>query len=679
MNSLRIVIVIMLVTLFVTGSMAQDEMLNFMLNTISQIREDTTGLSKQMGLDIFKKEIDPDDFSRFLQQMADEYNNPPKLSEEQEAEDALEAAEYQKAIDLYEKLLSKAKKSKSKVKYAIALNRLSIAHNYVSNYSKAMQYALQSLDVGLAIKDTTIIAANYLALGSVHFNIRDYEEAEKYFIKTTALTKLSNSALNRDASFKLATIYANTQQPLRALPLLNYCKKTDSLSANYDNLIDDYTSLGYVYFDMVPRDTVQLYRCIMAGNKYVLLNSGQSSSLNALIRMAGLSRKLGLYQQANAILYTVNMLSMMINRPLEAAAATREQALVYADMQNYAQAYKYFADYYDETDSLYNEEKNRELRKLMIEYETTKKEQALAKSESERKVKELELAEIEKKLLSARLLNAEQNGKLLQSENALQRNKLALAEKEKQKNAANLQKAHMEKIFTWFIFLAIIIIGGLTGSYYLRQRRLTQQYVTEALSSLKSQMERHFTYGTISSVRHAIAHQPSRADEFLKRFEDYIRSALEIAEQPETTLQQELVELNNYIQFEKLFPNNRFDYHFEIDERINASSVKVPSLILQPLVENAIKHGFQGIEYPGLLSVCIKQQGSVLLCVVRDNGKGRKMNKVTQEPGRTSKGTKITMKRIQLYNQIKNRKATFEVKDLPQGVEVLLTIPGLAA
>ncbi|MFM2306536.1 MAG: hypothetical protein RLZZ367_1205 [Bacteroidota bacterium] len=679
MISLRIVIAMVLFFLFSSSTMAQDEILNFMLNTIGQIREDTTGLSEQMGLDFFKKDIDVEGFNRFLQQMAEAYNNPPKISEEQEAQEALEAAEYQKAIDLYEKLLVKAKKSKSKIKYATALNRLSVAHNYVSNYNKALQYALQSLDVGLAINDTTLVATNYLALGDVYRNIRDYEEAEKYFVKTIALIKHSSPTLNREASFKLATIYANTQQPLRALALLNYCKQTDSLTANYDNLIDDYTSLGYVYFDMEPRDTVQLYRCIMAGNKYVLLNSGQSSSLYALIRMAGLSRKLGLYQQANAMLYTVNMFSLFLNRPLEAAAATREQAQVYADMENYKQAYKYFAEYYEETDSLFNNEKNRELRKLMVEYETTKKEQALAKSESERKAKELELAEIEKKLLGERLLNAEQTGKLLKSDNDLQRNKLALVEKERQRNAANLQKAQMEKVFTWFVFAVIIVIGGLAGSYYLRQRRLTQQYVTEALTALKSQMERHFTYGTISSVRHAIAHQPSRADEFLKRFEDYIRSALEIAEQPETTLQQELTELNNYIQFEKLFPNNHFDYRIEIDEHINTALVKVPSLILQPLVENAIKHGFQGIDYPGLLSVCIKQKGNMLICTVSDNGKGRRMNKVTYEPGRTSKGTKITLRRIQLYNQIKNRKATFEVKDLPQGVEVLLTIPGQAA
>ena len=228
-----------------------------------------------------------------------------------------------------------------------------------------------------------------------------------------------------------------------------------------------------------------------------------------------------------------------------------------------------------------------------------------------------------------------------------------------------------------------VLLLFFSGFYYFRQRQLRLDYEnkihTSALVALKSQMNQHFTFNSLQSIRYVVLHEPDKADDYLLRFSRFMRSVLQNSDSPETTLKNEVEELENYMTLEQLRTNQNFDYSVNISPELHAEELKVPSLILQPIVENAIVHGFDGIAYKGHIDIGIKKNREVLICTVTDNGKGRQLNKLKPDGVRKSMGTKITEERIHLYNLLKKQQAQFEIKDREQGVEVILTLPQVKA
>ena len=178
-------------------------------------------------------------------------------------------------------------------------------------------------------------------------------------------------------------------------------------------------------------------------------------------------------------------------------------------------------------------------------------------------------------------------------------------------------------------------------------------------------MNPHFIFNALLSIRIYLQnHNVTEAMEYLNQFSKLIRSILSSSLEKEISLDEELETMRLYINIENIRFCNEIDYHLNIDPEINLKAIKIPSLILQPFVENAIWHGLQSKEGYKKLDISISKKNSNFVNItIADNGIGRKeTTKIDIEKLNTQKksiGISLTLKRLENFS--KNMKYTYKL------------------
>ncbi|NJO87587.1 MAG: hypothetical protein HC831_00455 [Chloroflexia bacterium] len=166
-------------------------------------------------------------------------------------------------------------------------------------------------------------------------------------------------------------------------------------------------------------------------------------------------------------------------------------------------------------------------------------------------------------------------------------------------------------------------------------------------------------------------------------FSKLIRKVLEHSQTENITLAEELYALELYLSIESIRLKDKFTYSINIAEDINPLAIKLPSLLLQPFVENSIWHGIQPLDKKGVIKVKISRKESNLEAEIIDNGIGRaKAIEImhSKQSGNKSVGIKITYKRLELLAKKLNRQAKIEYTDLYSksksiGTKVKISLP----
>ncbi|HRQ50959.1 MAG TPA: histidine kinase, partial [Agriterribacter sp.] len=140
------------------------------------------------------------------------------------------------------------------------------------------------------------------------------------------------------------------------------------------------------------------------------------------------------------------------------------------------------------------------------------------------------------------------------------------------------------------------------------------------LQSIQSQLNPHFMFNALGSIQYLVHHDKQGADLYLTEFSNLLRNSLYNNEKEMVPLSVELQTLNSYIRLEKL----RFGFRYEqqLDEHIAPDNISIPALLIQPLIENAIKHGIAPLQQNGLLRMNIYRQENDLVIEITDNGQG---------------------------------------------------------
>jgi two-component system LytT family sensor kinase len=173
----------------------------------------------------------------------------------------------------------------------------------------------------------------------------------------------------------------------------------------------------------------------------------------------------------------------------------------------------------------------------------------------------------------------------------------------------------------------LIALTSYAFSYYrqyregqLRTLQLEAQLSQAQLQALKMQLQPHFLFNTLHSISALLNKDPAAARTMITRLGDFLRLTLENSGSQEVTLQQEMEFLSCYLEIERIRFQNRLVTRMDVD--LPTLLAKVPNLILQPIVENAIRHGIAPRSTPGLIEIEAKQQNGTLRIQVRDNGPG---------------------------------------------------------
>jgi len=177
-------------------------------------------------------------------------------------------------------------------------------------------------------------------------------------------------------------------------------------------------------------------------------------------------------------------------------------------------------------------------------------------------------------------------------------------------------------VFLTLIFLAIIRRKNMQ----MRRREIDHQLITLEQKALQSMMNPHFIFNSLGSIQNYLLQKKSgEAGLYLSQFARLIRQNINAINAASINLEEEIDRLKNYLDLERLRMENKFEYTIEVDENVEADEIMIPSMIIQPFVENAIWHGIAGMDEKGLIRISFRQQTEKsILILVEDNGIGMK-------------------------------------------------------
>lgn len=243
----------------------------------------------------------------------------------------------------------------------------------------------------------------------------------------------------------------------------------------------------------------------------------------------------------------------------------------------------------------------------------------------------------------------------------------------------------------WFIVLMMVLVSGIVAFLFTlrirfikRRADLRNKVTASQLTALKSQMNPHFLFNTLNSLQDLILkHDIKNSNFYLNKFSLLMREILDVSGKDEIILSREIKMLDTYLELEKLRFGDDFNYCISVSDELDDDHIKLPPMIIQPFIENALKHGLLHKKGTKKLSIDFKLYDQVLQCVIIDNGVGRKRSeeiKLRNKSTHESFATQATEKRMDLLNSFNDKEYSFGIIDLikddvAEGTEVVISIP----
>jgi hypothetical protein len=244
------------------------------------------------------------------------------------------------------------------------------------------------------------------------------------------------------------------------------------------------------------------------------------------------------------------------------------------------------------------------------------------------------------------------------------------------------------------ISLILIIIAAvfINLSVRLKKKReeasFKQKIAETQMQALRAQMNPHFIFNSLSSIENFILKNDKlQASDYLSKFASLIRMILDSSRNELVPFTKDIEALRLYIELEQLRFGNKFCYEFIVDNELKEGDYKVPPLLIQPYVENAIIHGLASSIKPGLkLTVTAKLEKGYIIYSVADNGIGRQKSaqyKQQNKPSHVSMGMQITEQRISIFNKQMNADGEVIINDLyndhgePSGTDVHMKLKAI--
>jgi tetratricopeptide (TPR) repeat protein len=239
---------------------------------------------------------------------------------------------------------------------------------------------------------------------------------------------------------------------------------------------------------------------------------------------------------------------------------------------------------------------------------------------------------------------------------------------------------HQNMRIAWLFigFLLVLVALGLALLYFRRRQAAFKQSDLQQ-KLLRSQMNPHFIFNVMGSIQsYLYKNEAKKAADYLSRFASLSRSVLEFSTQESVTLKEEIDMLQNYIELERAGFEKPFEVAFTMDQEMEIDFIRVPPMLLQPFVENAIKHGLRNLAYRGKLSLSFKEIDDYIAVEILDNGRGLSD---TEDHKHKSRAIEIFQQRKKGIEHTFKKELTFELQNLnttdksKQGVRVYLHLP----
>ena len=562
-------------------------------------------------------------------------------------------------------------------------------------YSIALEYYLKALKIYEAENDEQSIGYPLLNISSIYRYLKQYEKAKQYALDAK---KIFSKAKNQEgigaAWYRIALIYNEEKDYDNTIDCLLAAKKIfeDTQNTYCQTLVN--LLLGTSYHDQGDNDKALSY---FNNAMPIALQMGDQNIISVLYQnIATACYDKGDFLKALEYMHKSEKILNEINDKKSLRDISVNFIELYSRINQPDSVVKYLKLYQQLSDTIFNEQNSKSIAEMQTKYETEKKDKEIITLNLEDQTKK-------NNILLLQNINEVTNLKLQNSaiENEKNTQSLILAKTEHDKQLAKIEiyklneenqiqaikneKDNKRLITLSFILgLGILSIISLLSFLNFRNRKKKEKailnqkaaelgrLVSESdMKALRSQMNPHFIFNcihTINGLLNELKIQESKT--CLNQFSNLTRSVLENSKKKEIPLSDELETLRLYMELENMRFHNSFQYLFEIESDIDLDTTLVPPLILQPFVENSIKHGFSNPEKTGKLTIAIRTENEFLICSVEDNGVGRTNTvniKTISGFKKESLGIKLTEERLNLISKTKNVKSHFLINDLVDG------------
>jgi len=234
----------------------------------------------------------------------------------------------------------------------------------------------------------------------------------------------------------------------------------------------------------------------------------------------------------------------------------------------------------------------------------------------------------------------------------------------------------VQEAFRWYFFRGAgtyaLIVGGLVLLEYVRKDRervaLEGQLALAELKALRMQLQPHFLFNTLHAIGVLIHSDPKAAHAMLTHLGELLRLSLDTASEPELPLEVELAFVEKYLAIQKARFGDRLTVRYALEP--DAMRGLVPTLVMQPLVENALEHGVAPHARPGVIEIAASRTADALTIRVRDNGGG-----LSDGGGRVRSGVGLANIRSRLRQLYGDRSRLTLSNAVDGGLEALLEMP----
>ncbi|MCL6104013.1 MAG: tetratricopeptide repeat protein [Bacteroidetes bacterium] len=542
--------------------------------------------------------------------------------------------DYKKALALFEKADRIYESRNEKGSLINGYNNIGNIYLSQAEYPVALEYYLKVCRICEEEKNEKDIVCTLINIGYIYVQLKQYDKAKQCVLDAKVKAAKANNLLDvGNALHALSSIYANERDFKNTIKYLKEAKAIfDEMQSQYDQ-ITVIQNLGSIYNQLGENEKALKY---FNSALPIAQKIGDNQLISALYGNIGAAYSdKGDFRKAKEYMLKSEKLFKEINDKLSLLGISENIIVLYARINQPDSVKKYLDKYKQLQDTIYNEKNSKAVAEMQTKYETEKK---------------------DKEILALSL------------------------EAEKKKNTI------------WAIAAgsSLLLVVLLSGFVVFRNKKKREQAVLSLMASesdmkaLRAQLNPHFMFNcihTINGLLNELKIQESRT--CLDKFSNLTRSVLENSKKREIPLSDELETLRLYMDLENMRFIRPFQYEFIIEPGIVPETTLVPPLILQPFVENSIKHGFRDPEKPGQLKIEIRTENESLVCSVEDNGVGRNTVNIKTGSGfkKESLGIKLTEERLDLISKTKKTQSHFSIKDLvdgnnkPDGTRVEMYLP----